>query len=164
MRYRIVNPDGPVRAECAATYLADNLLPVAAYAFVFRVLDSDTRFTVYASDQHRYLINDIYTLTLGEPEYASLRLSADETAFLRHCLGLVEQRWHEAIAEADAGAERPATEKPAEPGHVNVEPTPTGYRAIAGRFRDELDRVQQLRSRLDQLLSADQPDQDGDPS
>jgi hypothetical protein len=78
MRYRIVNPDGPVRAECAATYLADNLLPDAAYAFVFRVLDSDTRFTVYASAADRYVINGIYRLTISEPTDVPLYLPVDE--------------------------------------------------------------------------------------
>jgi hypothetical protein len=155
------DPDAPIEAVCAATYHADR---IPAFAFVFRVLATGTRFTVHASDQHRYLINDTYTLTLTEPDHTPLWLSADEAAFLRHCLGLVEQRWHEAIAQADAGAERPPTDQPAEPGYVNVEPTPTGYRAIAGRFRDELGRVQHLRSRLDEVLPADQPDQDGDPS
>ena len=155
------DPDAPIEAVCGATYYADR---IPAFAFVFRVLATGTPFTVYASDQHRYLINDTYTFTLCEPEHVLLRLSADEAAFLRHCLGLVEQRWHEAITEADAGAQRPETEHPAEPDHINVEPTPTGYRAIAGRVRDELSRVQHLRSRLDQFLPTGEPDQDGDRS
>jgi hypothetical protein len=155
------DPDAPIEAVCAATYYADQ---IPAFAFVFRVSASNTRFTVYASDQHRYRINDTYTLTLCQPDHAPLWMSTDETAFLRHCLGLVEHRWHEAITQADAGAQRAPTDQPAEPGHLNVEPTPTGYRAIADRFRDELGRVQQLRSRLDQFLTAGEPDQDGDPS
>jgi hypothetical protein len=155
------DPDAPIEAVCGATYYADQ---IPAFAFVFRVSASNTRFTVYASDQHRYRINETYTLTLFQPDHAPLWLSADGAAFLRHCLALVEQRWHEAIEQANAGAQRTPDDQPAEPGHLNVEPTPTGYRAIADRFRDELSRVQQLRSRLDQLLLTGQADQDGDPS
>jgi hypothetical protein len=140
--------DAPITAVCAATYYAD-LIP--AFAFVFRVDSTGTRFTVYATEQHRYVINGTYTLTLSEPDHLPLWLSADQAAFLRHCLGLVEERWQDAIAQADAGAERPRTVDPHSPDHLNIEPTPAGYRAIADRFRDELQRVQQLRRRIDQL-------------
>ena len=163
MRYRIVNPDGPVRAECAATYLADNLLPDSAYAFVFRVLDSDTRFTVYASAADRYVINDIYRLTISDPTDVPLHLPVDKAAFLRRCLLGVEDRWREAITQADAGAQRPQADRPAEPGYLNVEPHPSGYRAIGGAFREELGRVTRLREHVERFL-AGLPDPDGDPS
>jgi hypothetical protein len=153
MRYRVVNPDGPVRAECAATYVADDLLPASAYAFVFRVLDSDTRFTVYASAPDRYLINDMYRLTISEPTDVPLHLGADEAQFLRNCLLGVEDRWRDAMMQADAGATWPKTERPPEPGHLNIEPSPSGYRMIGNAFREELTRVQRLRERVDQLLA-----------
>jgi hypothetical protein len=152
------HPDEPITAVCAATYYAD-LIP--AFAFVFRVQSTDTRFTVYATEQHRWLINSTYTLTISEqnsePHRVPLWLSADEAGFLRHCLGLVAERWQDAISEAEAGAQRPATGEPPSPGHLNVEPTPAGYQAIAVRFRDELRRVQDLLPRLDQLQSTTAP-------
>ncbi len=155
------HPLEPVTTTCAATYYAD-LVP--AYAFVFRLPSTDSRFTVYTADPDRYLIGATYTLTLAEPDQTPLWLSVDEWEFLRHCLHVVEQRWHEAIAEADTAAERPQpdTNTPAALGHVNVEPTPAGYRAVAKAFRGELERVQQLARRLDQQPHAHQADQEGD--
>lgn len=148
------HPDEPIKAVCAASYYAD-LVP--AFAFVFRVESTDTRFTVYATEQHRWLINGTYTLTISEPDQVPLWLSADEAAFLRHCLGLVAQRWQDATGEAEAGAERQPTDEQPSAGHLNAEPTPAGYRAIAGRFRDELHRVEELARRLDQLQPTSEP-------
>jgi len=146
------HPGAPITAVCAATYYAD-LVP--AFAFVFRVESTGTRFTVYATEQHRWLINGTYTLTLSEQTHVPLWLSDDEAGFLRHCLGPVAERWHDAITEAEAGAQRPpldnAPNEAPSPGHLNVEPSPAGYRTIAERFREELHRVQALVRRLDQL-------------
>jgi hypothetical protein len=129
-------------------YYAD-LVP--AYAFVFRVPSSGTRFTVYATAADRFAIGATYTLNLTEPTAAPVWLDADEWDFLRHCLRLVEHRWSEAIAEADAGAARPApADEPAPPGVMNIEPTPAGYRAAGQAFRDELARVRRLRQHLDE--------------
>jgi len=129
---------------------------------VFRVDATATRFTAYASDPDRYVINGTYRLAIAEPGDLSASLSGDEWAFLRHCLRNVEQRWREAIAEADAGAEAPQLDRPAQPDHLNVEPTQAGYRAVAGRFRDELDRVQQLNQRLDQQIHPADAHPEGD--
>jgi hypothetical protein len=152
-------PGAPITAVCAATYYAD-LIP--AFAFVFRVESTGTRFTVYAREQDRWLINGTYTLTLSEQSQVPLCLSGDEAGFLRHCLGLVAERWQEAVTEAEAGAGRPpnndAHNGPASPGHLNVEPTPAGYRTIAERFREELHRVQALVRRLDQPQPTPTPD------
>ncbi len=153
------DPDEPTTVVCAATYLADR---IPAYAFVFRVDATATRFTAYASDPDRYAINGTYRLAITEPGDLSASLSGDEWAFLRHCLRNVEQRWREAIAEADAGAERPQPDRPAQPDHLNVEPTQAGYRAVAGRFRDELDRVRQLNQRLDQQIHPADAHPEGD--
>ena len=106
MQSRIVNPDGPFEAQCGASYLADNLR-VPAHAFVFRVLDSNTRFTVYASQPDRYVINNVYRLTLSEPTDVPLYLPIDDAEFLRRCLLVVADRWREAVPQADAGAARP---------------------------------------------------------
>jgi hypothetical protein len=137
-------------APIEATYYAD-LIP--AYAFVFRVQATKTRFIIYASVQDAYTVNATYRLTISDPGEVPLHLPADEAEFLRHCLLVVEDRWQEAITQADAGAARPETDRTAEPGYINVEPHPSGYRAIGGAFRVGLGRVAQLRERVDQLLA-----------
>jgi hypothetical protein len=152
------HPDEPITAVCAATYYAD-LIP--AFAFVFRVQSTGTRFTVYATEQHRWLINSTYVLTIGEPNHVPLWLSADEAAFLRHHLCLIAQRGQDAITEA--GAVRPPTDEQPSPEHRPVEPTPAGDRAAAGQFRDDLHRVQTLVRRLDRLQPA-APDTATDPA
>ncbi|GEM_PF-6062209 len=149
----------PVAAVCAATYRAD-LVP--AYAFVFSVPCSTTRFTVYAADAERYLIGETYTLTLTAPGEVPLVFNVEEWHFLRHCLHTVEQRWSQAIASADAGAAQPQPVRPARPGHLNVEPTPAGYRAVGQLLREELDRVRQLGQKLGRLLDAAHAHPDAD--
>jgi len=74
-------PDEPITVVCAATYLAD-LIP--AYAFVFRVPSTATRFTIYVADGDQYRINDEYTLTLapveaGQPAAPTAPPSGDPT-------------------------------------------------------------------------------------
>lgn len=76
-------------------------------------------------------------------------LRVDELEFLRHCLHNQAQRWRDAIAEADAGADRPPRQPNADPGHLDAEPTPAGYRALGRLFRDQLARVEQLGHVLD---------------
>jgi len=149
------HPDEPITAVCAATYCAD-LIP--AFAFVFRVQSTGTRFTVYAAEQRRWEVNGTYTLTISEQNHVPLWLAAKEAAFLRHCLGLVAERWQDAITEAEAGGRLPATDEQPSPGRLDVEPTPAGYQAIAGRFRDERHRVQELVRRLDQVRPTAAPD------
>lgn len=148
-------PDEPITAVCRASYLADR---IPAFAFIFRVENTRTRFTVYATEQHRWLINSTYVLTISEPDHMPLYLSADEAAFLRHSLDLLAQRWQEAITEAETGAQRPPADATPSPGHLTIEPTTAGYRAIVGRFRDELHRVTALARRLDQLQPTAAPD------
>ncbi|HEX8627447.1 MAG TPA: hypothetical protein VF755_04675 [Catenuloplanes sp.] len=153
------HPDTPVTATCAATYYADR---IPAFAFTFRVASTETRFTVYASTSDRYHIGDTYRLSLAGHGELLLALTSEQWAFLRHCLDITEQRWRDAIAEADAGAARPESPPAAsDADHLNAEPTPAGYRTIAQRFRDELDRVTDLKKRIGPLLDTGQ---DGAPS
>jgi len=155
-------PHEPVAAVCAATYYAD-LVP--AYAFVFRVPSTDTRFTIYTRHKDRYLVGETYPLSIATPDAVPLPLSLDDWEFLRHCLHNAARRWREAIEQADAGAEQPQQEQAAKPGYLNVEPTPFGYQVAAELFGDELDRVEQLNRRLGDLLDAEQAArQDGDQS
>ncbi|WP_344132989.1 hypothetical protein [Luedemannella flava] len=155
------DPDDPIEVTCAATYRADHT--TAAYAFVFRVDATGTRFTIYAPTPNAYRIDSTYRLTICEPDEVPLWLPADEAEFLMHCLDLVQRRWADAIAEATAAAARPPVEQPAERGHINVEPSPAGYRTVAARFADERDRVARLREHLGHLL-VDLPDPHGDVS
>src|SRR5262249_4049624 len=98
------DPHEPTTAVCRPTYHADR---VPAYAFVFRVDSTGTRFTVYASDPDRYRINGTYRLAIAEPDQLPVSLHGDERQFLRHCLSTLEQHWCEAVAAADTAAARP---------------------------------------------------------
>ena len=74
-------PDEPITVVCAATYLADR---IPAYAFVFRVPSTATRFTIYAANGGQYHINDQYALTLtpveaGQPATPTAPPSGDPT-------------------------------------------------------------------------------------
>lgn len=82
----------------------------------------------------------------------ALTLSVEDLEFLRHCLTLTELRWREAIDAAETAAQQAQRENRPPPGFMNIEPTPAGYRAAAGRFRAELHRVQRLGTRLARLL------------
>lgn len=146
---RIVEPVEPVTAVCAARYAAD-LVP--AYAFVFRVAATATRFTVYAPVEDRYHLGEEYTLQLVPRDVVPLPVTVADAEFVRHCLDNAAHRWREAITEANAGATRPPEARPAEPGHINVEPTPAGYAAARRLFTEELDHVERLVRLLDQHL------------
>jgi len=159
-------------------YLAD-LVP--AYAFVFRLPSTDSRFTIYTANPDRYLIGATYTLTLAEPAERPLSLDPQDWELLAHCLDLVAERWAEAAEQADtAAAKHPTThlgtdvetqhDAPTQPEQesgpadtITVEPTATGYRHMGRMFRDELDRVQRLRRRVGQLAhTADGETTDGE--
>ncbi len=172
-------PLEPVTAVCAATYYAD-LIP--AYAFVFRLPSTDTRFTVYTADPDRYLIGATYTLTLAEPGERPLSLDPEDWQLLEHCLALVAERWAEAVEQADTaaatqlatdlgtelatdvGTQRDAPAHPEQTDAISVEPTPTGYRDMGAMFRDELDRVQRLRRRIGPLRQPTNGGEEGEPS
>jgi hypothetical protein len=119
----------------------------------------------YTDPQYRSIIDDLchaydlaaaadrrYTVMQQTPAAAD-PLDADDLRFLRHCLGLVEQHWREVITDAETAAHQPQQRARPTPGHLNIEPTPDGYRAIADRFRAELQRVHQVRQRLSDLLN-----------
>ena len=150
-------PQDRVTVECTASFYDAN---ARASAFAFHLPDSATRFTIHTTRPDRYTVGERYTLTITAPDERGLTLSDEQFSFLRHCLRTTELRWREAIDEADAGATRPrpATAPPAD--HLNVEPSPDGYRVISARFRDELARVADLTDRIGHLL----PNRDADDS
>lgn len=148
-------PGEPASAFCAATYYADLR---DQYAFTFLVAETNTRFTIYTSHPDRYEVSQNYALILAATDALPVPLSVEDLEFLRHCLTNTAQRWHEAITEAKAGAERPPPDQASEPeperGYVNAEPTPAGYRLAGRLFRDELTRVEQLNALLGEVLAA----------
>jgi hypothetical protein len=157
------SPGGePATAFCAATYYANRR---GEDAFTFRVPATSTWFTIYAS-RARYEVGQNYALILAAPDAVPVPLSVEDLEFLRHCLTNTAQRWHEAITEASAGAERPPpdpTEPEPEPerGYLNAEPTPAGYRLAGRLFRDELTRVEQLAALLGEVLAAQTRQEEG---
>jgi hypothetical protein len=90
-------------------------------------------------------------LGLATADAVPIALRTDDLTFLLNCLAITARRWQDVIDETEAGARRPQRSRPAEPGHVNVEPTRSGYRTAAEIFRVELRRVQQLTDRLTRL-------------
>ena len=154
------SPAQPVTVLCAASYYADR----GQYAFNFRVPDTNTRFTIHASNQDSYQVGESYTMILATPDAIPLPLSVEDIEFLRHCLTTTAQRWREAIAETDTGADRAPREHAPEPDHVNAEPTPTGYQNLGRLFRDELGRVEQLNARLGEFSRVAGLGRDGDRS
>jgi hypothetical protein len=87
-------------------------------------------------------------LGLSTPDGIPVVFTVDDLEFLRHCLSLVQQRWREAIDDANTAAQRPQRHEPPTPGYLNVEPTSAGYRAAARIFGAELARVEQFGQRL----------------
>lgn len=140
-----------VTAFCAATYQAEVR---DRYCFTFLVAQTNTRFTIYACHPDRYKVGRSYALILAAPDAVPVPLDVEDVEFLRHCLTNTAHRWWEALTEADAGAERPPADQADVPGYLNVEPTPSGYRAAGRLFRDELTRVEQLAARLGEILAA----------
>lgn len=146
-------PGEGVTAFCAATYYADLR---GQDAFTFLVAETNTRFTIYTSHPQRYEVGSRYALILAAPDAVPVRLSVDDLEFLRGCLTNTAQRWREAITEAQAGADRPHRSRASacEPGHLDIEPTPAGYRVAGRLFRDELTRAEQLSALLGEVLAA----------
>lgn len=139
----------PVVALCVDRYHDDD---VAAYAFVFHVTDTRTVFTVHASTGDSYRLGTRYRLLIAPADAVPVSLTVADVEFLRHCLHNTADRWRGAITEADAAATRSQQPAPAEPGHLNVEPTPAGYRNAGRLFAAELNRVEHLGRLLDQHL------------
>lgn len=110
--------------------------------------------SLIAEYRHRLADLTIQLAQLGVAtgDGAALALSVDDLEFLRHCLTLTELRWREAIDDAETATRQPQRDDPAPPGFMNIEPTPSGYRAAARRFSAELQRVERFATRLGRLL------------
>jgi hypothetical protein len=151
-------PDEHVTVVCAAMYVDDLR---GQYAFNFAVPATNTRFTIYTRHPDRYHIAATYALILAAPDAVPVPLIVEEVALLRGCLTDTMQRWRAAIAEAGAGAERLPREQLSEPGHLDVEPTPAGYRSVGRLLRDQLARAEQLDAQLGEVLAATQTEEGG---
>jgi hypothetical protein len=86
-------------------------------------------------------------LGLATGDGVAVTLTAADLSTLRHLLDTAAGGWRDAAAGADAAAERPPRREAA-PGHMNVEPTPGGYRSAATAFRSELARLEPFAERL----------------
>lgn len=92
------------------------------------------------------------SLGLATADAIPLAVSVGDLETLHHCLTIVQRRWREAADDTDAAARRPGGIRVPSPGHLNVEPTPGGYRAAADMFRAERTRAEQLGQRVARLL------------
>ena len=80
-------------------------------------------------------------------------LSPDDLRSVAQALTSARDRWAQAAAEAQTGAQRP--EPPSsEPGRMNIEPTPAGYAGIAGLARQQQTRYTRLLERLQPIIEA----------
>ncbi len=91
-------------------------------------------------------------LGLATADAMPVAVSVDDLETLHHCLAVMARRWHEAADDAEAAARVPQGFPAPSPSHLNIEPTPGGYRAAAGMFRAELTRAEQLGQRVARLL------------
>ena len=96
-------PAQPVEALCCDRYYADLR---DRFAFIFQVIETGTRFTVYTTGE-RFHVGNTYRVLLTGPDTVTLPMTVQEAEFLRTCLHNAVHRWREAITEADAGANRP---------------------------------------------------------
>jgi len=87
-------------------------------------------------------------------ELLPLLVSVDEARTLSEALAAARDRWAQAGAEAQAGAQRPESPPSTEPGWMNIEPTPAGYRGIARVAADQQARYTRLADRLAWIVDA----------
>ena len=78
--------------------------------------------------------------------------TVDDLESLHHYLTNLARRWRQVIDDANAAAEQPQHDTPPKPGFINIEPTPSGYQAVARLAATELTRVMDIGQHLDRLL------------
>ncbi len=91
-------------------------------------------------------------LDLATVDAIPVAVSVNDLETLHHCLAVMARRWDEAADDAEAAAQVPRGLRAPSPGHINIEPTPGGYRAAARLFRGERTRAEQLGRRISRLL------------
>jgi hypothetical protein len=157
-------PAQPVEALCCDRYYADLR---DRFAFIFQVIETGTRFTIYTTDGERFHVGNTYRMLLTGPDTVTLPMTVEEAQFLRTCLHNAAHRWREAINEADAGANRPRNATtptdattPTGTRTMDIEPTPAGYHNAAQWFRAELAKVEHLivlvETQLDRTIHPDE--------
>ena len=147
-------PAQPVEALCCDRYYADLR---DRHAYIFQLIETGTRFTVYTTDGDRFHVGNTYRMLLTGPDTVTLPMTVEEAQFLGTCLHNTAHHWREAITEADAGASRPRNAPtladataptdattPVGTETIDIEPTPAGYRNAAQWFRAELAKVEHL--------------------
>jgi len=85
-----------------------------------------------------------------------LLLSVDDARAVHQALCTVRDRWAQAGADAQPGTDTDTDQTPpaTAPGHINIEPTPAGYRAIAGIADREKARYARLADRIAPIIEA----------
>lgn len=130
MNHTTADDTAPEIVECAAMYHAD---VTRAFAFVFAIPSTSTRFTLHSRTVNRYEIGEHYRLMLAPAEVVPVPLALQDAEFLRHCLDTAARQWAEAATD------------------------PAAQRLYAAK----LDHVQHLITVIDQHL--DQAPTDDDP-
>ena len=91
-------------------------------------------------------------LDLATVEAIPVAVSVNDLETLHHCLAVMARRWDEAADDAEAAAQVPRGLRAPAPGHINIEPTPGGYRVAARLVRGERTRAEQLGRRISRLF------------
>ncbi len=115
----------------------------------------DTASTATTARRYRYatvtVVGEV-DLDLATVDAIPVAVSVNDLETLHHCLAVMARRWNEAADDAEAAAQVPRGLRAPSPGHINIEPTPGGYRAAARLFRAERTRAEQLGHRISRLL------------
>jgi len=83
-----------------------------------------------------------------------LLLAVDEVHTVHQALCTARDRWAQAGADAQAGTDTDQAPQATAPGQINIEPTPAGYRAIAGIADREKARYARLADRIAPIIEA----------
>jgi hypothetical protein len=83
-------------------------------------------------------------------------LSVGDIRTIHDALSAARDRWAQAANQAQADAQDPDAVPSCEPGRINVEPTPAGYRGIARIAADQQTRYDRVIDRLDPIVQAAQ--------
>ncbi len=83
-----------------------------------------------------------------------LLLSIDEARTVHQALRIARDRWAQTDADAQASADTDQAPPATAAGHINIEPTPAGYRAIAGIADREKARYARLADRIAPIIEA----------
>jgi diguanylate cyclase (GGDEF)-like protein len=160
--------DATYARACADAALATAKAGGGAHALVYQ-LDRDgrpapdgTRPMVRRRDVPPRGFGDLAWLPEPGDELVPVLWTVEQAHIVYAALRAARDRWGQAHIEANAAAAQPQPPTLSTPEHINVRPTPAGYRHIAGLAATEQAKYQHLADQVARLLDAF-PDPAGAP-